>query len=424
MQRAIRYGVVHRLVLGLGLVAVLGVAVPAPAAAAATDRLPDLRVVNISDFHITTSGSRRLLRFTGTMWNAGAGPFETRANRANRTSTAWDVDQIVYNSIGGHRRINTPAQMRYAGDGHDHWHVQQMLTYHLWGSRGTLRDAKIGFCFFDTNRINRSLPRSPSRRVYTQSMCGSRTSIFTRNGISVGWGDKYPWNFAYQYINITGLPGGTYTIRSAVDLFGYFSESSETNNCNWARISFGSTGTGIKVVSRGTSCVNDWSASAYVADIAWARQVGISSGCGADMFCTNNVTTRGAMATFVSRAFRYPAATRDYFADDEGNGNEAYINRIAEAGIANGCAPGRFCPNSNATRAQVAELLARAMDLPPASQDYFDDDDGTWAEASTNKLAEAGIFTGCGPRAFCPKGQVTRGQFMGLLHRALVPPTT
>ena len=29
----------------------------------------------------------------------------------------------------GHRR-----RMQYAGDGHDHWHVARMLTYHLWGS--------------------------------------------------------------------------------------------------------------------------------------------------------------------------------------------------------------------------------------------------------------------------------------------------
>ena len=59
--------------------------------------------------------------------------------------------QIVYNDGGSFRRVATDARLRYAGDGHNHWHVRDMMTYHLWGSRGTLRDKKIGFCFFDTD---------------------------------------------------------------------------------------------------------------------------------------------------------------------------------------------------------------------------------------------------------------------------------
>ena len=255
-------------------------------------------------------------------------------------------------------------------------------------------------------------------------MCGHRTSIHTRNGISVGWGDKYPWKFAFQWINITGLPGGTYTIRGAVDLFGFFTEKSETNNCTWARIRFNSTGKALKVLARGSSCINDYSTTPFAADIAWARQAGISSGCLADMFCTNNAVTRGQAATFLSRAFHYPKATRDYFTDDTGIANEPNINRIAEAGIASGCAVGRFCPLPPITRAQVASLLARALDLPAATEDRFDDDNGTRFEDDINRLAQAGIGSGCGVRTFCPAGQVTRGQLMALLHRALVPPAS
>ncbi len=423
-MRAVRYGV-DRLVLGLGLVALLGVALPTPVAAAApTDRLPDLRVAAISDFHIAKSGSRRLLRFTGMMWNSGDGPLEVRANRPNKTSPQWGVDQIIYNSAGGLRRIHTLASMKYAGDGHDHWHVRQMLTYHLWGSRGTLRDAKIGFCFFDTNLLKPALARSPSHGVYQQSMCGHKTSISTRNGISVGWGDKYPWKFAFQWIDITGLPAGTYTIRSVVDLYGFFKEKSETNNCAWARIKIAATGTSLKVLERGTTCINDYSTGPYAADIAWARGVGISSGCGADMFCTNNPATRGAAATYVSRAFHYPAATADHFPDDAGDYNEPGINQVAEAGIATACSAGRFCPIAPITKAQFAGLLARALALPAATQDFFDDDTGTTFEADINRLAEAGIMAGCGVRTFCIKQAVTRGQVMALLHRALVPPTS
>jgi hypothetical protein len=421
MTRPVRPTALHRLLLGLVAVAVLLAVVPPAPAAAATDRLPDLRVASITDLRLVASGGRRLLRFTGMMWNNGTGPMEVRANRPSSASSAWAVDQIVYNSAGGFRRIRTTAGMQYAGDGHDHWHVRRMLTYHLWGATGTLRTSKIGFCFFDTNLLSPSLPGSPSHRVYTESMCGRRASTSTRNGISVGWGDKYPWNFALQWIDVTGLPAGTYTLRSAVDLYKAFTERSETNNCAWARIRIPASGSTVSVVDRGQTCVNDQSGSPYAADIAWAREAGISSGCDADMFCTNNPLTRGLTATFVARAFAYPAATLDYFTDDGNSAYEADINRIAEAGIAPRCAPGKYCPDKPMTRGLIAYVLDKALDLPEATQDYFDDDAGSNVEGSINRLAEAGITTGCGVRRYCPSSSVTRGQLMRLLHRSLVP---
>src|SRR3712207_8895087 len=40
----------------------------------------------------------------------------------------------------------------------------------------------------------------------------------------------YPADFAYQWIDITGLPGGTYTFRTTIDPYDQFREVSETNN--------------------------------------------------------------------------------------------------------------------------------------------------------------------------------------------------
>jgi hypothetical protein len=416
----VRRGAARRLVLAFGVVAVLGALVPVAPVAAATDRLPDLRAAYIRDLRIVRSDGRRLLRFTGMMYNTGAGPLDVRARRASRSSP-WDVDQLIYDTDGGSRRVDTAAGMRYAGDGHDHWHVRRMMTYHLWGGPGTARDAKIGFCFFDTNLIDGALPRSPSRAVYLQSMCGKRASLSTRNGISVGWGDKYPYHFAFQWIDITGMPGGTYTLRVAVDMFGYFTEQSDTNNCAWAKVRFGASGSTVTVLDRGKTCINDYATSPYAADIAWAREAGVSNGCGGDMFCTNNPMTRGEAAGFISRGFQYPAASRDYFSDDTGNANETYINRIAEAGLTHGCDPGKFCPNKRTTQGQVARLLSRALALPPATQDYYDDDNGTTFEDDLNRLAEAGISSGCGVRRSCPSNVVTRGQMVAMLHRALAP---
>jgi hypothetical protein len=137
------------------------------------------------------------------------------------------------------------------------------------------------------------------------------------------------------------------------------------------------------------------------------------------MFCTNDPMTRGQVAAFLARGFHYPAATKDFFTDDNGTTHEANINRIAEAGITSGCSATKFCPGKRATRAQVASMLARALDLPPATQDWFDDDDGLAFEADINRLAEAGISSGCGERTFCPAQEVSRGQMVALLHRSL-----
>ena len=84
-----------------------------------------------------------------------------------------------------------------------------------------------------------------------------------------------------------------------------------------------------------------------------------------------------------------------------------------------GCGTRRFCPTVDVTRLQMAQFLDRALDLPSAATDYFDDDDGRTGEASVNALAKAGITGGCGPRRYCPSRSVERGEMAAFLFRAL-----
>jgi hypothetical protein len=170
------------------LVASIFVIAPPTLTAAAGDRLPDLRSAAIRDLRIVrTSSGRKLLRFTSEIRNYGAGPFEIRGNRRS-TNLPFDIDQILYQTDGSIRRVDTVATVAFAGDGHNHYHVRRMMSYHLWSTRGTLRDRKIGFCFFDTNPRWLSLSRAPSSPRYREATCGGRTATSTRSGISVGWG--------------------------------------------------------------------------------------------------------------------------------------------------------------------------------------------------------------------------------------------
>jgi hypothetical protein len=147
---------------------------------------------------------------------------------------------------------------------------------------------------------------------------------------------------------------------------------------------------------------------------------GITTGCtGPDLYCPRGEVTRGQMAAFLDRALHPPASTVDYFTDDGGSSFEGAINRIAAAGITLGCGPKLYCPNAPITRGQMASFLVRAFGYPADGQNRFDDDNGSTHEDAINRLAGAGITNGCATRRFCPDHRVTRDQMASFLARAL-----
>lgn len=153
-------------------------------------------------------------------------------------------------------------------------------------------------------------------------------------------------------------------------------------------------------------------------DILWVANADIAKGCSAYLYCPSDFVTRDQMAAFLARALDLPPATKDYFTDDEDSTLEDWINRLREAGIASGCTARTYCPRNTVTREQMAAFLARALELPPASRDYFTDDESSTLEDSINRIREAGVATGCTRTTYCPKDAVTRGQMAAFLSRA------
>jgi hypothetical protein len=416
-----RRALVPRLVAiaALGIVGSSVLAVPAaPPVRAASDYLPDLRMAKLRDFRIvTTSTGRRLLRFTATMTNLGAGPLIVRSTRTSTTSP-WRVRQIINRSDRTIRSFTTGATMEYGGDGHDHWHVTRMVDADLWSPTRHAHGAKIGFCFFDTTAINLSLPRAPSSPVYRESGCARRTGLSSTMGISVGWGDRYQWTLPFQWVDITGLPNGDYRLRAMVDARNWFAETSNTNNCTYSRLRI--SGSSVTLLGDGSVCTNDYSSSPYRDDIVWAMTTtAIIPACGVDLFCPADRVTRAQLARFLARAVSPPATTEDFFDDDDGSVDEAAINRLAAAGFVTGCGARLFCPAANVSRAATAQWLAATFALPAATADWFTDDAGLPEEDSINRAAEATVVTGCGAALFCPTGTVTRGELARFLHRAV-----
>jgi hypothetical protein len=171
--------------------------------------------------------------------------------------------------------------------------------------------------------------------------------------------------------------------------------------------------------------------SVHEAAIDAIAAAGITKGCNPPAntrFCPAMVVTRGQMAAFLARAEDLPPAGSDFFVDDSSSIFEDDINRIADAGITFGCNPpvnNRYCPNDPVTRGEMAAFMARALDLPDATRDYFTDDEGSTFESDINRIARAGITFGCNPpsnTAFCPNRNITRAEMASFLARGYALP--
>ena len=224
-------------------------------AGAATDQLPDLRMVKPGRFQITnctdTTGDcayagQRQLRFKTTIVNVGNGPFEVQGSNRDSTGVLRTVTQHIFDDTGNSRSVATKvgndgstAQMYYAGDVHNHWHVKNLEYYSL-SSSPVLTGAKEGFCFADNTKWfkkdangNPVTPGVPSKRVYSACANNQPNATSVTVGLSKGWGDVYGTSTHDQYIDITGLPDGTYRLTNVADKQNWFYETNDSNNTNW-----------------------------------------------------------------------------------------------------------------------------------------------------------------------------------------------
>jgi hypothetical protein len=96
-------------------------------------------------------------------------------------------------------------------------------------------------------------------------------------------------------------------------------------------------------------------------------ELGITLGCGGGNYCPGDAVTREQMAAFIIRAlgeFDPPEPATQRFADvPPTNPFYRFIDRLAELGITQGCAPGLYCPSDPVTRGQTAAFLVRAFNL-------------------------------------------------------------
>src|SRR3954451_13165755 len=192
------------------------------------------------------------------MVNVGAGPLELDGTRPNTTTADMTVTQRIFMSSGGSVVLSTPLVMFYAGDGHNHWHTKDIeggVLARLDNGTvvGTL--AKEGFCFFDNMQYMLTLPGAPQSAAYVEPPSCSPdqpNALTTSMGLSVGWGDIYAANLAFQYVDITGLPQGKYLLTASANPNKQAIESDYGNNSVWAKLQINNNSVKVIQTSPGT----------------------------------------------------------------------------------------------------------------------------------------------------------------------------
>ena len=120
------------------------------------------------------------------------------------------------------------------------------------------------------------------------------------------------------------------------------------------------TGTGF------TDVPADYWAAVWIKQLAFE---GITSGCGPSLYCPETSVTRDQVAVFLLRAehgasYTPPPATGIFTDVPTSYWAAAWIEQLATEGITTGCGAGIYCPTAPVTRAQMAVFLVRTFNLP------------------------------------------------------------
>ncbi|GMK44165.1 hypothetical protein PghCCS26_12920 [Paenibacillus glycanilyticus] len=160
--------------------------------------------------------------------------------------------------------------------------------------------------------------------------------------------------------------------------------------------------------------------------IKQAAEKKIVNGYADGTFRPDNTVTRAEFVVMLVKALQLPVSSKEAAFTDGASIQEWAEDSIAiavNAGMINGYADGTFRPDAAITRAEMAVIIARILQLPAASAGTtgFSDDEAipAWSKQAIEALKQAGILNGRGDNLFVPNGTATRAEAVVLLLRLL-----
>ena len=230
-------------------------------AGAATVTLPDMQIkvptslISIGADPVT---GHRMLRFTHTTWDAGAGPFEIDPAYDSATGTATFVQSIYNSPSPGVWALDHTVPLPVTGvyDAPDDYQFPltsfTLNTVNSDGSPGAVvaTSPKTDYCITGDTYVG-GVPNTPNQTFIPQGNCSDPTKPL---GWSVGWGDQYDQTDSGQPIDLTGVADGTYVLHATVDPHHVLTESNTANDVTDTTLQIsGSTVTVLSQTMPGTS---------------------------------------------------------------------------------------------------------------------------------------------------------------------------
>ena len=165
----------------------------------------------------------------------------------------------------------------------------------------------------------------------------------------------------------------------------------------------------------------------YHEAVDYAVSNGLMNGVGSHKFDPNGTATRAMIATILWRLEGAPIVNAANPFDDveAGAWHTDAIVWAADSGIIEGVGGGRFCPNDDITREQLATMLYRyakykgAAESPDANILDFDDasDVSEWAVEAVRWAVQLKLIQGRTPSTLVPQGKATRAEVAAILMR-------
>lgn len=159
--------------------------------------------------------------------------------------------------------------------------------------------------------------------------------------------------------------------------------------------------------------------------IAHSVARGYFKGEGEGRFAPNRAITRAEFVTILGRkAGITPTGASTAFGDVKADAYYApYVAWAESKGIVKGTGFGKFEPNRNITREEMAVILDKFLTdqkktYPSTVKTQFNDAGivSSWAKESVEKMANQGLLSGVGNGNFVPKGSFTRAQAAQVLY--------
>ena len=154
-------------------------------------------------------------------------------------------------------------------------------------------------------------------------------------------------------------------------------------------------------------------------DIQSVSSMGLMLGTGKHTFSPYKPMTRAEMATIAVRLMNLPTGNANIPDDSKGHWAEKEIKAVFAAGLMEGYPDGTFRPDDEATREEAAAFLTRVMksEISGKGISFSDVEKDRWSYDEISALANSGILTGYPDGTFRPEKILDRGEMATILNR-------